>query len=119
MKERGGSKLKTLIALVAIAAVLIGVVRIVPVYVDAYNYEDSIRTQAKMYSVDRKPLDKVREELYQKAQELKLPITREQIQVSNAPGGIAIHSSFAVPVNLIVYQHTLRFDFSADTHSAY
>ncbi len=119
MKERGGSRLKTLVALAAIAAVFTLVVKIVPVYVDAYAFEDSIRTQAKMFGVDRKPLDKVREELFQKAQELKLPITREQIQVANAPGGIGIHAKFDVPVNLFVYQHTLKFDFNWDTHSAY
>ena len=119
MKERGGSRLKTLVALAAIAAVLIGVVKIVPVYIDAYAFEDSMRTQAKMFGVDRKPLDKVREELFQKAQELKLPITRDQIQVANAPGGIGIRTKFDVPVNLIIYQHTLKFDFNWDTHSAY
>jgi hypothetical protein len=118
-KIRGGSKLNTLIALVIVVALFIGGVRLIPVYVNAYEFRDAMRSQAKFAGVDRKSHEQVREELYKKAVELRLPLQREQIQVTQAPGGIAVAARFAVPVDLVVFQHTVNFDFNEDTSRAY
>lgn len=119
MREQGSATIKTLIALVAIAALIVGVVKIVPVYVNVYEFEDAMRQQAKFASVERKNETVLREELYKKAQDLKLPITREQIEISKRMGGVTIKVSFTVPVDLIVLQHDFNFDLDADTSTAY
>jgi len=119
MSEKGSATIKTLIALVAVAALIIGVVKIVPVYVSVYAFEDAMRVQAKFAGVERKNETVVREELLKKAQDLKLPITREQIEISKRMGGINIKVSFTVPIDLIVLQRDFNFNYEADTSTAY
>lgn len=118
-KARGGGKLNALIALVIVVALFVGGIKLIPVYVNAYEFRDAMRSQAKFAGVDRKSHEQVREELYQKARDLRLPVQREQIHVTAAPGGIAVATRFAVPVDLIVFQHTLNFEFNEDTSTAY
>lgn len=119
MREQGSATLKTLIALVAVAAIIMLVVKIVPVYVNVYEFEDAMRQQAKFASVERKDATVIREELYLKAQALKLPVTRDQIEVNRRMGGVGITARFSIPVDLIVYQHTFNFNLEADTSTTY
>jgi len=119
MKEQGSATIKTLIALVLVGAVIVVVVKIVPVYVNVYEFEDAMRQQAKFAGVERKDANAIREELYLKAQALKLPITRDQIEVSRRMGGATISARFTVPVDLIVLQRDFNFNLAADTSTAY
>ena len=119
MRQQGSATLKGLIALVVVAAVIVGIVRIVPVYVNVYDFEDAIRQQAKFAGVERKDATMIREELFKKSQQLKLPITREQIEVHRRMGGVNIKCKFTVPVDLIVMQRDFNFNLEADTSTAY
>jgi hypothetical protein len=118
-KAHGGSKLNALVALLIVVSLFVGGIKIVPVYVRAYEFRDAMRSQAKFASVDRKAPEQVREELFRKAKQLELPVAREQIRVVPAPGGIAVAANFRVPVDLIVFQHEFGFAFNADTSTAY
>lgn len=118
-KQHGGAGMKGLLALLIFASIIVAGIRIIPVYVNAYAYEDAMRNQAKFAGVERKSPDKIREELFKKAEELRLPITREQIQVTPQQGGVAIAVRFSVPVDLIAFQTTFNFDYTAETRTAY
>lgn len=117
--QRGGSKLQAVIALLILAALVIGAVRIVPVYVRAYELRDFMRSEAKFAGVNHKPPEAVRSDVYRKALELELPLQQNQLQSSIVPGGIRVAARFSVPVDLVVMEHTLNFEFVADTRSAY
>ena len=119
MNEKGSATIKTLIVLVVVAALIVGVVKIVPVYVKVYEFEDAMRVQAKFAGVERKNETVVREELFLKAQSMGLPITREQIEISKRMGGITIKVRYTVPIDLIVMQRDFNFDYEADTSTAY
>ncbi|MGH9804898.1 MAG: DUF4845 domain-containing protein [Candidatus Acidiferrales bacterium] len=119
MREQGSATIKTLIALIVVAALIVGVVKIVPVYVSVYEFEDAMRQQAKFAGVERKNEAVIRDELFKKAQDLKLPITREQIEISRRMGGVNIKVSYSVPIDLIVVQRDFNFDYEADTSTAY
>lgn len=119
MKARGGTKVNLLIGLLVTAALIVGALRVVPVYIRSYEYKDYMRTQAKFAGVENKPPDAVRDALYRKANDLELPIRREQIRVGPGPGGVRITTQFTVPLDLVVYQTSLSFNFSEDTRSAY
>lgn len=119
MKQRGGSRFHLLVALLLTAAIILTAVRIIPVYVRSYEFEDFMRSEAKFAGVRKKSPQDIKKDLLKKAQELNLPVTGERITVSPARNGVRITASYAMPVDLVVYTHTFSFDFQVDTASAY
>lgn len=119
MKARGGSKLQLLLGLVITAALILGAVRIIPVYVRSYEFQDAMRSQAKFAGVEKKSAEAIRAELLRKARELELPMQREQIKVFPLRVGVQISAHYTVQVDLIVFKPNLNFDYSTDTASAY
>ncbi len=117
--ERGGSKLQVLFALALTAALLVAGVRIIPVYIAAYKLEDEVRQKCKFAPVERKSPEVVREELVKTARDAGLPVSREQIQVAPIGGaGLRITIKYTVPVDLILFNINLPFEYTADSKSA-
>ncbi|HXE75445.1 MAG TPA: hypothetical protein VNN18_07405 [Candidatus Xenobia bacterium] len=117
--ERGGSKLQVLFALAVTAALLVAGIRIVPVYIAAFKLEDEVRQKCKFAPIERKAPEVVRQELLKTAQDLDLPLRPEGIQVAPTAGaGLKITVKYTVPVDLIVTQINLPFEFTADSKSA-
>ena len=119
MQTRGAGRLQLLIALAITAALFVSAARVIPVYVRSYEFEDAMRSQAKFAGVDLKTPEAIRETLYRKAQDLELPLRREQIQVSPRSYGVKIAVRYTVQVDLIVFKPNFSFDFQSDTASAY
>ena len=116
---RGGGKLNMLLALAVTAAIILSAWRIMPVYIKSYQFQDEIRERAKFASVERKSPEVVKEELLKVAQELELPVPREQLQVSGAgPGSIRIEVRYTVPVDLILFDLNIPFEYNVDSKSA-
>ncbi len=112
MKPRGAGRIRGIILVLLL--VLLGFVAysLIPVYVNAYDFRDAMRTQARFASVDQKPYEAIREQLYNKAQELNLPIERDQIQITKGPDGTTIVTHFTVPVDLTFFVRDGEFNFS-------
>jgi len=119
MNARGGSKVQLLLGLVVTAAIIISAIRLVPVYANSFEFRDAIRSQAKFAGVENKSPQAIQEELFKKAQSLKLPVKREQIQVTPQRTGVEIRVRYAVQVDLIVYKPVLNFNYSEDTAHAF
>ncbi|MFQ5816578.1 MAG: DUF4845 domain-containing protein [Terriglobia bacterium] len=118
--ERGGSRLRVVIALLLTAVFVLVLVRLVPVYVKDYAFKDAMRQEAmRLYAQNTTPV-KIRQRLLREARELGIQTIRpEQIQVVPARGGVRISVNYSVPVELIVYTLTLNFQTSVDTSTAY
>ena len=112
MNPRGASTLRGMILFLLLVLLGFFAYRLVPVYVNAYDFRDSMRTQARFATVDQKPFDTIRAELYNKAQELNLPIERQDIQITKGPDGTTISTTFTVPVDLSFFVKDVQFDFS-------
>jgi hypothetical protein len=117
--ERGGSKLNLLVTLVVLAAMAISAVKIVPLYVENYQFQDAINTEAQyaLTGYPRKTEDDVRQEIWKKAQDLGIPAKPEDIQLEMSNGTVSIALDYSVPVDLYVYQFTLQFHPHADNHT--
>ena len=111
MQPYGMAKLRAMILVLLVVVLAIMAYRLIPVYVDAFNFRDAMRTQAKFAAVDGKSPDAVREDLLRKARELDLPIEREQIEISKGPEGTVIATHFTVPVDLSFLVHDVEFNF--------
>ena len=117
--ERGGSKLSLLLTIVIVGALGFTAVKIVPVYVEAYQFQDSIEAESRfaLTGYPKKSVDDIRDDVYKKAQELDIPAKREDIHVNVTNGSVEIGTDYSVPIDLKVYQYTLQFHPHADNHS--
>ncbi len=118
-KERGGSKRNLIITLLIVGSMVFAGVKIVPVYVDNYQFQDAIETESKfaLTGYPKKSIDDIRDDVWKKAQDLSIPAQREDIQVNVTNGSVSISLDYSVPIDLAVYQLTLQFHPHADNHS--
>jgi len=116
---RGGGKLQMLLALAVTAVLVVSAWRIIPVYVNSYQFQDEIRNKCKFAPVDRKSPETVKEELLRFAQEIDLPVAREQLQVNAlGPAAIRVEVKYSVPVDLILFDINIPFEYNVDSKSA-
>jgi hypothetical protein len=118
-RECGGAKLNLFLTLVVLAAMGISAVKIVPPYVNNYELQDSMRTEAEFAEsgYPKKTPDDVRQDVLKKAQDLGIPAGPQDIQLDMANGNVSISLDYSIPVDLYVYQLTLQFHPHADNHT--
>jgi hypothetical protein len=117
--ERGGSKLSLILTLIIVAALGFTAVKIVPVYVEAYQFQDSIEAESRfaLTGYPKKSVDDIRDDVYKKALDIGIPAKREDIVVNVTNGSVEIGTDYSVPIDLKVYQYTLQFHPHADNHT--
>jgi hypothetical protein len=118
-KQRGGSKVNTLLTLVVVGAMVFAAVKIVPVYVANFEFQDSIESESRfaLTAYPKKSLEDIRDDVFKKAQDLGIPAKEEDIQITVDNTDVDIALDYTVPINLAVYQFTLQFHPHADNHS--
>jgi hypothetical protein len=119
VRERGGSKINFLLTVVILGAIVFAAVKIAPVYVANYEFQDSIATESRfaITGYPKKSVDDIRDDVFKKAQDLGIPAKRDDIQVSIDNNNVDIGLDYTVPIDLAVYQFTLQFHPHADNHS--
>jgi hypothetical protein len=102
--------------LIIVAAVVL-IASLAPPYFTNYQFEDAIKTESQMSTYTTKTEDVIRDEVFKKAQEMDVPITKEQIKVVRngvvGTGSVSIDATYTVHVNLPGYPLDLHFDASA------
>jgi hypothetical protein len=119
IRQRGGSKLNTLLTLAILGGLAFTAVKIVPVYVANYEFQDSIENESRfaLAGYPKKSIDDIRDDVFKKAQDLGIPAKEDDIQVKVDNTNVDIGLDYTVPINLAVYQFTLQFHPHADNHS--
>jgi hypothetical protein len=111
----GSLKLVTGIFVMVAAVYLIAV--LAPPFFSNYQFEDSIRTEAQMDTYNTKTEDQIRDAIFKKAQDLDVPVSREQIKVQRTgvtgTGSISIEAPYIVHISLPGYPLDLNFDPSS------
>jgi hypothetical protein len=117
--ERGGSRLNTLLTLLILGSLVFVAVKIIPVYVASYEFQDSINSESRfaLAGYPKKSPDDIRDDVFKKAQDLGIPAKAEDIQVIVDNNNVDIGLDYSVPIDLKVYQFTLQFHPHADNHS--
>jgi len=123
-RERGDGKFATFLILFIFAAAVYVGIKVVPAYVNNYEFQDAIETEARFALANRKQLDDIVGDVYKKVRELDLPVDKKDIHVRYpAPeAGVAsiceIDVQYTVSVEFIGgYTVPLTFHPLADNHT--
>jgi hypothetical protein len=118
-RERGGNKLNLLITLAVLGGMIFAGVKVVPVYIANYEFQDSIESESRfaLTGYPKKTPDDVRNDIWNKAKELGIPAQKDAIRVAMDNGSVDIGLDYSVPIDLAFYQFTLQFHPHADNHS--
>jgi hypothetical protein len=111
---------------IGIMVIVVGIyvgAALVPVYYANYQFQDVIKTEATLETYTTKPEADIQQTVLKKAQELDIPLTKDQIRVqrhgSTGTGSLSIQAPYTVHVDLPGYPLDLHFDPSTENKSPF
>lgn len=107
--QRGSSRLKPILFLVVVVAMIYVGVKVIPILVNNMQFQDAIESTARFGSVNRQTADDIRNAVLKEAENEDIPIDAKDIHVKGDGGHVEIAADYSVTVNLVVYQWTLNF----------
>jgi hypothetical protein len=107
--ERGAGRLKAVVWTLILAACVYVSARVIPIYVNEYEFQDGMQTIARFATVNRQGPDQIRDAIFKEAEKAELPVRKEDIKVRASSGNVNIDVDYSVTVDLHVYQWTLNF----------
>jgi hypothetical protein len=118
-EQRGAARLKAILWTAVLVFVAYAAFKIIPVYIAEYQLADKMQEQARFAVVNHYTEDQIRTTIYKTAQELDIPVAREQIKVLSSQQLVQISLDYTVPVDLIVYRVQLHFTPSSENRSLF
>jgi len=108
--------------LVIVSAVYLGA-ELIPVYYANYEFQDAISTEATLETYTTKPESDIQQMVFKKAQDLEIPVNKEQIKVlrhgSTGVGSLSIQAPYDVHLDFPGYPVDLHFSVSTDNKSPF
>lgn len=108
--------------LLIVTCVYVGA-ELIPVYYANYEFEDVVKTEATLETYTTKPEADIQDMIFKKAQDLQIPLTKDQIKVTRrgttGTGSLTIHAPYVVHVDLPAYPLDLHFDPSTENKSPF
>ena len=96
---------------------------LIPVYYANYQFQDDIKTEAMLQTYTTKPEAEIQDSIFKKAQELQIPLSKDQIKVqrhgSTGTGSLTIRAPYIVHLDLPGYPMDLHFDASTENKSPF
>jgi hypothetical protein len=113
----GEGRFKAIAYTVVVVFGIFAAVKLIPPYLAEYQLADKMQEQARFAVVNRYPEEKIRDTIFQEAQSLEIPVTREDIKVMASQAEVRISVDYTVPVDMIVYKMQLHFTPSSANKS--
>lgn len=108
-RQRGSSRVKLTIFIAIAVALLYTGVKVIPILVNDFQFQDALESTARFASVNRQTPEDIRAAVLKEAQDEDIPIVAQDIHVKGDNGHVEIAADYSVTVNLILYQWTLNF----------
>jgi len=107
--QSGQGRLGFIFALAVVCCGIFIAVKVVPVRVNAYEFRETLREEAKYASVHRNDTETL-ERIMEKADALRLPISAEQVDISRTKAEVIIKAKYEQPIDLKLTTYNYRFD---------
>lgn len=115
--QRGGGRLKAIAYTAIIVFAVFSAFRLLPPYIAEYQLSDKMQEEARFAVVNRYTEEQIRDTIFKEAQNLEVPIKREEIKVLASQSVVRISLDYTVPVDLLVYKMDLHFTPSSENKS--
>jgi hypothetical protein len=115
------------IKLILVFALLGGLVylsaELIPPYFANYEFQDTLDSEARLGTYSTKGDDVIRDAVFKRAQDLEIPVTKEQIKIqrtgTSGAGSVSIETDYTVHVDLPGYPMDLHFHPQTKNKSAF
>ena len=107
--ERGDGRIGFLIALALLGGGIFVGVKIIPVRVNAYEFRDFIQEECR-FAATRSHDEEIFKRVFDKAQDLKLPITKKDIRLERTTHEMIISAKYVQTIDLKVTKYVFKFD---------
>jgi hypothetical protein len=118
-REKGAGHFKAIAWTLILVLIVYVAIKVTPLLINEYEFQDGIQTIARMASVNRPESEKVRQAVLKEAEKDDLLIRPEDIHVEGAGGNIRISADYSVTVDFKVYQWTLNFHPTASNNALF
>jgi hypothetical protein len=115
--ERGAGHFKAILWLLAFGAFVYVMVKVVPVLVDNFQFQDGVQNIARFASATRQTPEQIRAAVLKEAQKDEVPLDEKNVTIEAVSGNVKIHVDYSVTVDLTFYQWTLNFHPSVGNDS--
>lgn len=107
--QRGEGRIGFLIALVLFCAGVFAAVKYVPVRINAYQFREALREEARYASVHNNDRA-VAERILDKAIGLEVPLDPKNLKIRRTRSEVIISASYEQPIDFKVTTYTYRFN---------
>jgi len=106
--RRGEGSFGLIVGLAVLVAVVVGCVKIVPLYIHGNDVLDAMNEAANFGGL--KPMEKLQMDVYMRAQDAKVPLKLEAIRIERAGSYITISARYEQSTDIFGYKYVYRFD---------
>jgi len=96
---------------------------LIPPYFSNYEFQDTLDNEARLGTYSTKGEELIRDEVFRKAQDLELPLTKDDIKVQRSgavgTGAVVIETDYTVHVDLPGYPMDLHFHPASKNKGAF
>jgi hypothetical protein len=115
--QRGAGKFKAIAFTAILVFAVFAAFKLLPPYIAEYQLSDKMQEQARFAVVNRYSEEKIRDIIFKEAQDLDVPIQKEEIKVFASPSVVRISLDYTVPIDLLLYKVQLHFTPSSENKS--
>ena len=114
LTQRGSGRVKAILSIIFLLYVVVLGIKIIPVYVNDYELDDYIRQQTPFWLTDRKNADAVEKAVLDKAADLGLPVTADNVKVNASWRLVNVSIDYTVPLDFVFFTVPKEFKHTAE-----
>jgi hypothetical protein len=113
----GKGRAKAFISLLVLFFIGYAGIKVIPVWLNNYELQNYLQEQTPFWLTQHASSDAVRGRVLAKAQDLNLPISKEEVQVEASEAKVVVTIDYTVPIDLKVYTWTLHLNAHSENRA--
>ena len=108
--QRGEGRVGFIVALVIVMVGLFVGIKVIPVRINAYQLDDTLREEARFASVNRNSDAAIKKRILEHAHSLNIPLDPKNVTIQRIRKEVIVKAQFVQPIYLKVTVYNFRFE---------